>query len=746
MVFVPEEREVAVQLEPLGEADVFVTDSSTGAGVANARLSISEMIIVPAASKGDARLPGEYFTIRSGPGDGSTTDKDGRARFSDLAQNTRYYVRVDAEGYVHFPTPPAAGAKLQPGAEPVTIELEPLEVRTVHWPVVAGEVPPPPTGSIILFHRQAGGYPQGQALPTAGRMEGSLLVADNVAGGAYLIAEAPDGSLAQISCEKGTDQGAETTFRRPRKVEVHVHDQSGRPVAEAQAVARNQGNNQLCEWATSDAEGLATLAGLNGGLADIYLRRFGELGMGERVGTVDLEDGDASLEAVLEQPNWSRARLILVIDGAPQLPTRFGVSGRSRVRVVSEEPATGELLLELEGAAPGDEIQVWISASGFAIASTIFRFPTDRSEPLERVALERTALLTAHVRPPREGKVSILPQRLDDQGVWSVAPEMRVFNGLTHPNGPGDTYLFPGLTRGHWRVLDEHSGVVSEEIEVATIADVEIVLDLSSIEWAAGRVELDDPAEMARVRIRVSDPHAEAIKSWRPGSEPPEGVSSQDGTFRIQVPGDREVTLVPWHPWLVPDPEQGAVVLHGGRDNLVLRLVAGDELRIPIGQINPRVHAIRVARYADETTGDILEWHYAPVADGATRFTVPKGRWTLWLDPVEGFAPLILRDILVDGLTELTPIEFGRGSSVRVHILVPAGQSTPRISVFASPLDGPDYGRGTNSNGEEVTVLRGLGLGRFKVQVNTIMGGGASAEKIVDLDGINDLEFEYDLR
>jgi hypothetical protein len=750
MVFVPEEREVAVQLELLGQIDVIVTDSSTGAGVANAELSVSEMIFVPAPFAPQSRgISGEYFTTRPGPGDGTRTDADGRARFTGLAQNTRYSLHVDAAGYAHFPTPPASGARLQAGAEPVTVELEPLQIRSVQWPVVAGEVPPPPAGSALTFRHQAGIYERNQAppVPTSGRMEGSLLLADNVVGRAFLIAEAPDGSLAELRCEEGNEQGLQTEFRRPRRVEVHIHDQGGHPVVGAQAVARNQGNNEMCDWAASDAQGVAVLARLHGGLAEIHVRRPDDNGFGERVGTVDLEQGDASIEAVLAEPTWSRARLTLLVDGVPRLPPRFGVSGEVRVRVVSEQPASGELTLEVAGAAPGQGAEVWVSAPGFASAGVTFQFPTDGSEPSEQLALERTALLIAHVTPPEEGRVSILPQRLDAQGAWAAAREIGLFNGLSRPNGPDGSYLFAGVTRGRWRVLDERSGASSEPIDVVGVsAPVEVSLDLSSIEWASGRIELDDPAELARVRIRVLDPQAEPTKSWRPGSEPPEGAYSRDGTFRIQVPSDREVTLVAWHPWLVPDPEQGSIVLRGGKEDLVLRLVAGDELRIPLANINSYVRAIRVARSAGEATGKVLEWHHVPVLEGAARFSVPKGTWTLWIDPIEDYAPLVLRDVSVDGVTELQPVEFVRGSSVRVRILVPKDQSTPRIGVFASSLDEPEYGRGMNSDGEEVAVLSGLASGRFKLSFSSVMGREASVEREVELDGVHDLELEYDLR
>ena len=47
---------------------------------------------------------------------------------------------------------------------------------------------------------------------------------------------------------------------------------------------------------------------------------------------------------------------------------------------------------------------------------------------------------------------------------------------------------------------------------------------------------------------------------------------------------------------------------------------------------------------------------------------------------------------------------------------------------------------------EEVAVLSGLASGRFKLSFSSVLGREASVEKDVELDGVHDLELEYDLR
>ena len=73
------------------------------------------------------------------------------------------------------------------------------------------------------------------------------------------------------------------------------------------------------------------------------------------------------------------------------------------------------------------------------------------------------------------------------------------------------------------------------------------------------------------------------------------------------MPGDRQVTIAAWHPWLAPDPTQGSALVRGGREDLLLTLVSGDELRIPVSELNLSGHSIRIARYSSEVTSTPAE-------------------------------------------------------------------------------------------------------------------------------------------
>ena len=120
-----------------------------------------------------------------------------------------------------------------------------------------------------------------------------------------------------------------------------------------------------------------------------------------------------------------------------------------------------------------------------------------------------------------------------------------------------------------------------------------------------------------------------------------------------------------------------------------------------------------------------LRWFHAAYEGGAICFGtrpphgVAPGRHTLTLDPGARFAPLVLAEVAIGaGLTELEPVTFELGATVRVQILTGAGSDPPRIYVGARHIGEPDYFRSINSNGEGVVELTGLGPRRFKVSTS----------------------------
>lgn len=392
---------------------------------------------------------------------------------------------------------------------------------------------------------------------------------------------------------------------------------------------------------------------------------------------------------------------------------------------------------------------LFVSAPGFAPARA--ELDLTAPEPFAEVTLSRTAVLVVRVVPPPDGSYYQLePQRMDERsGEWGLPSELFGYRGLSWPNGPDGTFLLAGITPGRWRVLDRRSGIASSEVEVAPgDARVEVLLDLGGTAWVEGRVEAPDPAELAWARVLVLTDGEPAPPSKALPGEPLPGAHVSRGRFRVQVPSDREVTLRVWHPWLAPDPEAGEVRVRGARSGVVLRLVAGDELRLPLPELGSRVRELRIARYAAGAApeGTPLEWHRAPLEGGVLRCGLPRGRWSLLVDPLRDFAPLLLRDVEIAGRTELPPPALDPGSRLVVRVLVPEDRDPPRIFVSAVRLDEPVYIRTVNSEGEARVVLTGLGPGRFRVLYGPVMASERDREEEVDVDGEHDVELELDLR
>ena len=152
-----------------------------------------------------------------------------------------------------------------------------------------------------------------------------------------LLAKAPDGAVAQLRFGDSSEIGPATSFRRPRTIEVLVHEASGEAAVGAVAVARDQGNNELCPEVATDAEGRAVIAGLYGSLADVYVGARGESAQ-QMAGSVDLEQGDGRVEATLAAT--ASVRLRLITDGRAGLPAKFRVFG---ARILEEFPEKGGL-------------------------------------------------------------------------------------------------------------------------------------------------------------------------------------------------------------------------------------------------------------------------------------------------------------------------------------------------------------------------------------------------------------------
>jgi hypothetical protein len=752
-VFLSEEHDVRIELAPRYAALVTVVEKPSGAPIAGAVVELDESVRAPSTYDSRGMGFGEYSTSRRGAGGTATTDAQGLARFPNLSASADYYLRVRAARVESYPSQGWSGERIGALTPSLRIELAPVASRSVRWPVAPGEVPPPPEGARITLGPAPGTgrelYGEPPLPPREAVVRDGQVVADAIEGQGFFLGSAPDGSIAQFYVEDGKDVGLPAAFRKPRTIEVSVRDGDGAPVAGAQAQARNQGNNPLGEPATTDAAGLAKLTGLYGQLAEVEVLGPTPGALAVEAGSVNLESGDGRVEVVLTASASMSVRLEVRIEGKAQLPPEYQFRSLRSAKVLEEVPERGELLLELALPESGAELSLTLSAPGFLPATVKLPVVRDGSEARAVLDLERSSVLTALVTRPR-GKEWI---ELQIQG-WSEANRTwggvsPYFNGLSTPNGPNGSFRFFQLVPGRYRVFERRSKIASEPVEiVAGQAEASVSLDLEGVEWVSGRVEAPDPAELERVVVLSSRSQSSPRAAWLPGMQAPEGAYvAADGSFKTQVKRGAPTTLRAWHPWLAPSDPDGEVVVDGGREGVVLKLVAGDQVRIEVPQLVELryVSAARVGLYDGPAKGEPRAWLHAPLVDGALRFTgVARGRATLWLDAGREYAPLVLSDVEIgEGLTDLGTAKFSRGSSLKIRQAVKEGQAAARIYVSAHCEQAPAYFRDLNSAGETVAVLSGLEAGTYSVSYGAIMGAGKGArDRQIELDGVNDVELE----
>ena len=747
-VFLPEESEVRIELAPRLEARITVVEKPSGAPIAGAVVELDESVQAPSSEDTKGMGFGEYYTSRKAAGGTATTDASGLAHFPNLSANADYRVRVRAPGIEGYPPQGSGGERVGAAKPTLRLELARVVGRAVRWPIAAGEVPRPAEGARITLSLAPGSgreiYGEPPPPPLEGVVRDGQVLAEAIEGIGFFLGVAPDGSIAQFYVDDKSDAGAAVSFRKPRTIEVSVHDADGSPVAHARAQARNQGNNPLGEPASTNADGLAKLTGLYGELAEVYVLGPTAGAREVKAGSVNLESGDARVELVLPPSASMHVRLEVRVDGRAQLPPEYQLR---TAKVVEEFPERGELLLELSLPATGTEMSLALLAPGFLPATLKLPIVRDASESRAVLDLSRSSMLTAQVTRPRGKEWIEIKIQLWNEAKHAFGPVPRYYNGLSTPNGPNGSYRFFQLAPGRYQVFEERSKIASESVEiVAGEAEARVALDLDGIEWVSGRVEAPDPAELSRVRVLSSRSPASARAAWLPGLQEPEGAYvSADGSFKTQVKRGTSTTLRAWHPWLTPADPEGEIVVDAGREGVVLKLAALDQVRIAVPQLVELryLSAARVGYYVGPAKGEPRAWLHAPLVDGALRFTgVARGRASFWIDAGREYAPLVLTDVEIGaGLTDLGTATFLRGSSLRIKQAVKEGQAAARIYISALREQAPALFRDLNSNGETTAVLSGLEAGTYNVSYGAIMDG-KHHERSIEFDGVSAVDLE----
>jgi hypothetical protein len=747
--------EVALQSNPPQPVDLVLAPART--------------VEVTVAEKGtDRPIAGATFRVllvRRGPGTMTMTDPgplapvaptdaDGRTRIEGTcAADSLSLDEATAPGF--SPTGFQQRTLIKAGDTQARIELAGL--RVLRFPVTAGESPVPPDGAAVVLSEMPG---SGAPLPVAAaRMDGTDLVTAGASAGYFnAIATAPDGSRAQLwADDKGTPP-KEVSFRPARTIEVLAKRADGIPAARTWFSLRNQGNNPVAEPRATGKDGRVVFDGLFGQLVEVCLLDDPAFPWGGRaVGSVDLAKGGGSLEVVVPGKRTFVARV--TVDGVPRLAPQMYVSmnqgavARSRF---DEDPAKGEIRFELPVEPDAKSVVLLLSAPPYLPATaTIGPVPGTGTIPVE-FALKTGGVLLVEVRAPRDSTAYRLGlQRWDDAtSSWIAANVPGAMAGPGLAPGPDGIARCEPLLEGRYRVVEITTGISSEPVEVRSGGEpARLVVDVSRQGYAKGWVRIPEGATLADVRVLV---RGDGIAT----PEPARGLDYQaprpgvDGSFRVRVPGDRPVQVVPWHPVLVPAAEGGIAEVTEPRDDLVLRLVQGALATIrfsPAPEKPPWLASPpRVLLYRGEPEGEPeATLHGVLDGDRLSFGGFPAGSWTVWIDMLTAHAPAVLRDAkLGAGDADLGGATLSEGSRVRVKVLVKEGTSVPRISVYAMREDAPKYGRQTSSNGEETAVLPGLGRGRFRIVATSMMGtaGKQGLNEIHEVDGVHDLELTLDLR
>ena len=493
------------------------------------------------------------------------TGTDGRTQVRGLRTGEELYVRAFAESYEAPGLGPGPGVARSKG-DATTVQIVMKRLRTLRWPIVAGDSPVPPPDARIELRKWRADMPD---LPPHGRMHGTTLEVEGIGGpGMTALAIAPDGSLTVLRMPQEGDVGPETAFSRPRAIEVAASYPDGSPASGISASAqREDGWAALGGPVVTGPDGVARITGLLPGEAAV-----GVVGAGRSLGTVDLTAGDVRVEATVARPRDVVIRV--TTDGQPGLPEAYRLSGTDP-RTVTEDREQGALRFTWQPWDVDAETTFELTSDGYrpARATLSAGDPGPHEIALDLMPAGRLELA---VDLPVDKKVRFVLQVWDEATQTWVAADQdsAVFGGAQHLHfDPAGRATLTELPTGRYRLVETHARLASTPATVvAGGAPVSIHLDVSNAGWARGMVLGPDGQPVAGARVAVVG-EPEVVKGVGPPE--PRGETGEDGKFIVRVPGDRDVVLEASHHLLRPAPDGGRLVLRHPGEGHVLRLAAG---------------------------------------------------------------------------------------------------------------------------------------------------------------------------
>ena len=319
---------------------------------------------------------------------------------------------------------------------------------------------------------------------------------------------------------------------------------------------------------------------------------------------------------------------------------------------------------------------------------------------------------------------------------------------------PGQTevvHRYENLAAGRYRVTEPDTGGESEPVDLSRGEERELVVELGAMGWIEGTVEVPEGMKASDARVFV--------EGLPEGTYPPTVYVRRDGSFKVKVPTNRDLTLRPRHPLLRPLPGSETLVVRAPKKDLRFVMIEGPLLVVSWPGPAPeaprhQLHRIGVTLHSPDQSGSAVgTWELLREKDETVwrGGGFAPGTYDLLFD-VPGYVPFKVESVKIeDGDNPLTLPTPDRGTTIRIRLLVEEGQSPPRIFASAHHQGEPRYVRYLNSRGEAEVLLSGLGTGRYKVQAFPMRDMGRPKRSVaideeIEVDGKSDLTFELDFR
>jgi hypothetical protein len=691
------------------------------------------------------------------------TDADGRTSIRSCYDGDRLVAAVTADGFAADEIEEVVG-DTEFHDSPVyeaQVRLDRPTSRTITFPLILGELPIPPSGTVVEVKPWPGQIEP--CLFARGRVDGSSLIAEDAResgntmylspgsnGGPQAdldvacVAVALDGTLAELHVDRGASVGKPASFVRARRLVVTVTDETGHGVSGVPVVAtdaersRSQSRDHTIELSTparriSDLQGRVEFSGLPARACDVEV--------GASVEHADLSTGDQSIEVHVGVERELEVHVL--VDGKPGLPSglSWDVPGALKGAQADEDPEHGILRVRARPRDPSVQGRIALSARRTKSAQADFEWPPLGTTAVVPLRLSYEANLVVSVSAAPRAPYTLRLEWRNELGSWGSG-------GVDDSAGDSaGSHTFHDLEDGTYRVVDRLTRIASEPVEVKSRAEpARVSLDLSAAIDVSGHVEIPIGYSLEQVRV-VRDGIDDDPERGEGGAR----VDAADRSFHLRLPGGAPIGIHVRHPELVDAGVAGAgarVVVTASRDDIVLRLVEGPRAFVHVVAPSdaPPSEPEGVARLF---RGEPDDWpdHESALAqtEEGQRFAgFEPGRYTVVLD-VPPFAPKVLHSVVLGPeVTTLGNVQFERGSVVTIRVV---DRDKDRVTYLAATAYGGLADRELADDGGARRFV-GLSAGHYVLKFEWDHRGDDRqfAEKALDLDGHGDATIDLDVR